>query len=157
MKMEIKRFNVRVYGVLKNELEQILVSDELVKKGAMRVTKFPGGGLEFGEGLRAALKREFKEETGVDVQVGTHIYTSDFFVPSAFDNDSEIIAVYYWLSCSHWRQIETSKTKFDFHVPQGTETESFRWIDFDKLKDEKDIILPTDAALVKLLLKQAPL
>lgn len=157
MKMEIKRFNVRVYGVLKNELEQILVSDELVKKGAMRVTKFPGGGLEFGEGLRAALKREFKEETGVDVQVGTHIYTSDSFVPSAFDNDSEIIAVYYWLSCSHWRQIKTTKIKFDFHVPQGTETESFRWIDFDKLKDEKDIILPTDAALVKLLLKQVPL
>ncbi|HRN95304.1 MAG TPA: NUDIX domain-containing protein [Chitinophagales bacterium] len=149
--MNITRFNVRIYGVLKNSLNQILVSDELVKKGSLRVTKFPGGGLEFGEGLREALQREFFEETQVKVQVKEHIYTSDFFVPSAFDNDSQVIAVYYWVDCLEWQQIKVTEKKFDFNVPKGTETESFRWVEAHEMKNETDISLPTDAAVLKII------
>lgn len=149
--MEIKRFNVRVYGVLKNSLNQILVSDELVKKGSLRITKFPGGGLEFGEGLREALQREFFEEAKVQIQVKEHIYTSDFFVPSAFDNDSQVIAVYYWVHCENWEQIKVSKKKFDFKVPNNTETESFRWVEAKDMKNEVDISLPTDAVVLNII------
>ena len=39
----ITRFNVRVYGLLINEHQQILVPDEVFKNGG-RATKFPGGG-----------------------------------------------------------------------------------------------------------------
>jgi 8-oxo-dGTP diphosphatase len=49
----LRRFNVRVYGILMNENDQILLSDELIKE--RYVTKFPGGGVELGEGLRDAL------------------------------------------------------------------------------------------------------
>ena len=55
-------FNLRVYGILINEQNQLLVSDEYIR--GMKITKFPGGGLEFGEGTRDCLKREFLEETG---------------------------------------------------------------------------------------------
>ena len=48
---DLTRFNVRVYGLLINEHQQLLVSDEAFKNG-MLATKFPGGGLELGEGLR---------------------------------------------------------------------------------------------------------
>ena len=50
-------FNIRVYGVLVNENRQVLVSDELIR--GKYYTKFPGGGLEYGEGTRDCLRREF--------------------------------------------------------------------------------------------------
>ena len=58
--MGMKRFNVRVYGILINESDELLVSDELIK--GIQFTKFPGGGLEWGEGIQSCLEREFMEE-----------------------------------------------------------------------------------------------
>jgi len=51
------RFNVRVYGLLINDRNEILISDE--QEYGMQFSKFPGGGLEYGEGLinpRATLR-----------------------------------------------------------------------------------------------------
>ena len=76
-------FNVRVYGILINEAKQVLVSDEYIR-GAY-ITKFPGGGLEFGEGTRDCLQREFMEEMNLKVAVGNHLYTTDHFQLSAFN------------------------------------------------------------------------
>ena len=70
-------FNVRVYGILLNDNNQVLVSDEYIRGNFY--TKFPGGGLEYGEGTRDCLKREFKEEMDLDISVDDHIYTTDFF------------------------------------------------------------------------------
>ena len=70
-------FNVRVYGILLNENRQVLVSDEFIRGNYY--TKFPGGGLEFGEGTRDCLKREFMEEMNLLVSVNEHIYTTDYF------------------------------------------------------------------------------
>ena len=64
-------FNIRVYGILLNEQQQLLVSDEYIRGGYY--TKFPGGGLEYGEGTRDCLKREFKEEMDLDVEVERYI------------------------------------------------------------------------------------
>src|SRR3984893_16940171 len=86
------QFNVRVYGLLINDNNEILISDE--QEYGMRFTKFPGGGLEFGEGLIDGLKREFVEECYVEVEVVSNFYTTDFFVKSAF-NSSQVINVYY--------------------------------------------------------------
>src|SRR3954470_4995518 len=86
------KFNVRVYGLLLDDQQRILISDE--EEYGIRFTKFPGGGLEYGEGLIDALKREFIEECNAEIEVLEHIYTTDFFVKSAF-NDSQIISVYY--------------------------------------------------------------
>lgn len=85
-------FTIRVYGLLVHQ-GQVLVSDELIK--GQRITKFPGGGLEFGEGTRECLVREFKEETGLEVEVGEHLYTTDFYQPSAFNNGDQLMAIYY--------------------------------------------------------------
>jgi ADP-ribose pyrophosphatase YjhB (NUDIX family) len=74
--------SVRVYGVLINDQNEVLVSDEYIR--GEYYTKFPGGGLEIGEGTRECLQREFKEEMNLEVAIGDHIYTTDFFqkVPS---------------------------------------------------------------------------
>lgn len=61
----------------------------------MNTVKLPGGGVEFGEGLREALQREFVEEAGIAVQVTQHLYTSDIYTQSAFDPEAQVIGVYY--------------------------------------------------------------
>src|SRR5215217_6897747 len=88
------RFNIRVYGILLGEDRQVLVSDEFIRGNYY--TKFPGGGLEFGEGTRECLKREFKEEMNLEVEIGDHIYTTDFFQLSAFNPGHQIISIYYY-------------------------------------------------------------
>ena len=45
-------FTIRVYGILLHK-GCVLVCDELIK--GRHITKFPGGGLEFGEGLKHGL------------------------------------------------------------------------------------------------------
>src|SRR5918912_59160 len=86
--------NLRVYGILRGENNRVLVSDEYIRGGLY--TKFPGGGLEFGEGTRDCLKREFKEEMDLEIKVGDHIYTTDYFQISAFNPNHQIISIYYF-------------------------------------------------------------
>src|SRR5687767_15970020 len=88
------RFNLRVYGILLGPGGEILVSDEYIR--GRYYTKFPGGGLEFGEGTRDCLKREFKEEMDLEVEIGDHIYTTDYFQMSAFNPEHQIISIYYY-------------------------------------------------------------
>ena len=70
-------FNVRVYGILIDDQNRLLVSDEFIR--GSYITKLPGGGLEIGEGTRECLVREFMEEAALTINVGTHFYTTDFF------------------------------------------------------------------------------
>ena len=88
----INRLNVRVYGLLEFDQKILLVQESIED---FSFTKFPGGGLELGEGIRDCLIREFKEETGSDVEVTDHIYTIDFFQQSAFRKTDQLIAIYY--------------------------------------------------------------
>jgi len=85
------RFNIRVYGIWLDE-GRLLINEEIIR--GHRVIKLPGGGLELGEGLADGLKREWREELGVEIMVLQHFYTTDFFQPSAYD-DSQVISVYY--------------------------------------------------------------
>jgi 8-oxo-dGTP diphosphatase len=88
------RFNVRVYGIWIHE-GKLLVNEEFIT--GKHVIKFPGGGLDFGEGTIAGLKREFQEELQIDIEVLEHFYTTDFYQASAYD-DSQVISIYYLVS-----------------------------------------------------------
>ncbi len=153
--LPLKRFNVRVYGLLINPNQQLLVADEAFKSGQL-ATKLPGGGLELGEGLIDGLKREFVEETGIEVEVKEHFYTTDFFVRSVFElsPDSQIISIYYIVESNNWQQIKTSDKKFDFEFVKGKESESFRWVNVSELENETDIVLPVDRVVVQKLLER---
>ncbi|MFL5738997.1 MAG: NUDIX domain-containing protein [Flavisolibacter sp.] len=148
------RFNIRVYGILINEQKQVLVSDELIRGNYY--TKFPGGGLEFGEGTRDCLKREFVEEMNLRVEVGEHLYTTDFFQLSAFHPDHQIISIYYLVQPLEKITVRLSEVQFEFDENQmgiyyqNKEIEAFRFIDWDKLS-ENSVTLPIDKIVVKLL------
>ena len=85
-------FNVRVYGALVRK-GLVLITEEEFK--GRKLIKFPGGGMEFGEGPADTVVREFYEETGLHIQVIEHIYTTHFFQRSAFDPRDQIISIYY--------------------------------------------------------------
>jgi len=89
-----RRFNIRVYGIWINGSD-VLVNEEQIRGGS--VVKFPGGGLDWGEGIADCLRREWKEELGIDIDIVDHFYTTDFFQPSAYD-DSQVISIYYLVS-----------------------------------------------------------
>lgn len=140
-------FNLRVYGILINENNQVLVSDEFIR-GAY-ITKFPGGGLEYGEGTRDCLAREFMEEMNLKVKVTDHIYTTDFYQKSAFNPGHQIISIYYYVEALEPITAALRNKPFDFDeqqmkVYQETgETETFRFIDRN-IFSENDLSLPID-------------
>lgn len=88
----MKPFNVRVYALLEHKGKLLVIHEPFQGK---LIYKFPGGGLEFGEGTRDCLKREFKEELYLDVVIGSHFYTQDFFVRNAFDPTEQVLLIYY--------------------------------------------------------------
>ena len=139
-------FNVRVYGLLINENDELLLTDE--QEYGMRFTKFPGGGLELGEGLIDGLKREFMEECFVGIEVLSHFYTSDFFLRSAF-SDSQVIIVYYRVKNLEPLNLSIKTKVFDFEG-EGEVLQSFRWVKLNDLKPE-DCTFPIDQHVVRLL------
>lgn len=141
-------FNVRVYGLLINERNEILISDE--QEYGYQFTKFPGGGLELGEGLLDGLKREFMEECNAEIEVMNHFYTTDFYVKSVF-NDSQIISVYYFVRNLETLQLNFKTKVFDFDGI-GDVLQAFRWVPLADLKIA-DMTFPTDQHVVKLLNK----
>lgn len=144
-------FNVRVYGIMLNEQKQVLVTDEYIRGDYY--TKFPGGGLEFGEGTLQCVVREFQEELGLDVEVIEHIYTTDFFQLSAFDDGKQIISIYYLVKPLSELSFHVSDKPFDFVIPEDkTDVEAARWINWEEFSAEA-VTLPIDkvvADLVKL-------
>jgi len=143
------QFNVRVYGLLINDRQEILISDE--QESGMRFTKFPGGGLEFGEGLLDGLRREFMEECSMEVEVVRHFYTTDFFIKSIF-NGSQLVAVYYFVKGELPADMVFKTKPFDFDG-EGDILQSFRWIKIADLKKE-DLTFPLDQHVVGLLRKE---
>lgn len=141
------KFNVRVYGLLINENNEVLISDE--QEYGMQFAKFPGGGLEYGEGLIDGLKREFIEECGTEVEIIRHYYTTDFFVKSAF-NDSQIVSVYYLVRNVSPMDITIKTTPFDFDG-EGDVLQSFRWINLKDIQID-DVTFLIDQHVVKLLI-----
>jgi len=141
-------FNVRVYGLLINHNEEVLVSDE--EEYGFRFSKFPGGGLEFGEGLIDGLKREFLEECNAEIDVISHFYTTDFFEKSSF-NDSQVISIYYLVKEKAPLQLAFKTKIYDFDA-EGEILQAFRWVNIKDL-DIEEITFKTDKTVAELLKK----
>jgi len=147
--------SVRVYGILINEARQVLVSDEYIRGNYY--TKFPGGGLEIGEGTRDCLQREFMEEMNLKITVGNHIYTTDIFQQSAFNNAHQILSIYYFAGALEPIKVPLRNKPFDFDEMQlkiyqeKKQIETFRFINWEDFSADC-LSLPLDkitAAIIK--------
>ena len=126
-------FNVRVYGILINDRQEVLVTDEY--RFGKRITKFPGGGLQFGEGTLECIRREMREETGNEIEVIRHFYTTDFFQRSAFHENQQVISIYYLIRTKKPMIIKVKEKPFDFdELKEGAQI--FRWLMLNSLRKE---------------------
>jgi ADP-ribose pyrophosphatase YjhB (NUDIX family) len=142
-----KHITIRVYAIIINKKNEVLLSDEF--RLGMKITKFPGGGLEFGEGTIGCLKREAKEEFGQEIEVLEHFYTTDYFQPAMHDDDLQVFSIYYLARFKDKVKFKISAKAFDFDkLDDGAQ--SFRWQAIKTLKIE-DITLPIDKKVVELL------
>jgi ADP-ribose pyrophosphatase YjhB (NUDIX family) len=129
-------FNLRVYGLWINN-NNILVVQEPVK--GKQITKFPGGGLEFGEGTIDCLRREFREELQLEISSLTHFYTTDFFVQSFINPQHQVISIYYL--------VEADPQDAVFENDEGLQ---FTWISLQSLHQDM-FDLPIDKLVVGMI------
>ncbi len=142
-----RQFNVRVYILVQSEKGEVLVSDEIIQ--GKYYSKFPGGGLEWGESTLECATREALEELNQSVSVGDHFYTSDIFIQSWFNESHQIIAVYYNARLNSEAHFQVSANRFDFDQHPGV-TQLFRWVAIDEL-DVEQFDFPADKEVVKRL------
>tara|TARA_B100001063_G_scaffold45048_1_gene38763 strand:+ start:2966 stop:3418 length:453 start_codon:yes stop_codon:yes gene_type:complete len=120
----------RVYGFLINNSKQVLVSAE--RFNGIPLIKFPGGGVEWGEGLQEALIREFKEELKISIGVKENIYFNDFPVESVIDKRYQVQAFFY-----HVEPLEPMRFSTVLSLkPPEKNTENFIWVDLKNLSEE---------------------
>jgi ADP-ribose pyrophosphatase YjhB (NUDIX family) len=131
--MDAKKFVIRVYAIIINDRREVLLSDEYFKNTYM--TKFPGGGLEWGEGTIDCLKREAMEEFGQSVDVLSHFYTTDYFQKALFFEETQLLSIYYIARFPEPIRFPISAKPFDFPNIQN-EFQSFRWKSLSSLTAE---------------------
>lgn len=138
----MKSFNLRVYGILINAKNEILISDE--SRNGFSFTKFPGGGLEFGEGLADGLKREFQEEMEIDIEVGELFYVNEFHQVSAFNENHQLFSFYYFVKYENCDSFNAEKSK----TTSETEGEQKRWVSLKEISVD-DFTFPIDKIVCK--------
>lgn len=145
----MNQFNIRVYGLLVDD-GKVLITDEF--RLGIYMTKFPGGGLQFGEGTIDCLKREFMEELNLPVEIVRHFYTTDFYQPTTLlPSEMQLFNVYY---------LVTGKKPFTFPVtdisndiPPVDGAQCFRWIFLNDLNPEH-FTFPIDQFLVRKIINE---
>lgn len=71
------RLRIRVCGLLVEEGKILLLKHEgLGEEGYLWAP--PGGGMEYGSSAEENLKREFREETGLDIDVNQYLFTHEY-------------------------------------------------------------------------------
>jgi 8-oxo-dGTP pyrophosphatase MutT (NUDIX family) len=143
-------FVIRVYGLVISNSAQILLSDEYVFDS--RISKFPGGGMEFGEGPEDCIRREAMEEFGQEIEIIEHFYTTGFFQKALFFDNHQLISIYYKVKFKEIPNFRISEVPFDFSVNING-SQSFRWANIADLTLD-DLTFPIDRHVLGLLKKE---
>ena len=92
MTVPVSKFRVAIYGVLTDHGAVLMTETKIPSGTAMN---FPGGGLELGESPVNALKREFLEETGCNVEIEELLYASQDFQQNPDYPSEQLMHLYY--------------------------------------------------------------
>jgi len=97
------------------------------------------------------------EEANIEVKVGDHFYTTDFFQISAFNNKDQIISIYYLVDTTDTKCIQTKEKAFDFLPEEVADSngtaEHLRWIPLNEISEDA-MTLPIDKVAIKMLIER---
>ena len=131
---KFKEIRPIVLGIVKKE-NKILVSKGYDKVKDEVFYRSIGGGIEFLENSKEALKREFKEELNIDINVGEFLGISENIFIYNGKNAHELILFYDV-------DIKDEDYKEKYHIiDDNCETDAM-WIDIDKFKNRELKIYP---------------
>jgi 8-oxo-dGTP diphosphatase len=148
MEQKANKFILRVYGIFINQQKEVLLSDEFMLD--MKMTKFPGGGMNIGEGPIDCLKREIREEmNGQEIEIIDHFYTTDYYQPAYFFQNSQLISIYYLARFVEPIQFKISTKAFDFTALINGNM-SFRWRKISEI-EEDEMTFPIDKLVISKL------
>ena len=147
---KLRQFTVRVYGILLDATRGVLVADEFQE--GQSFTKFPGGGLQLGEGTRECLAREWMEELNQKIEVGDHFYTTDFYQQSDFDSSQQVICIYYLVHLPYNAESVSALPPVN-HTNKSEATATFRWISLNEFNEEL-LTFPIDRLVGKMIKDQ---
>lgn len=140
----MNRFTQRTYGILINKKQEVLISDEFRLGRYFR--KFPGGGVEKGEGILDALKREFKEELSLEIDSHEFLFFNDYFQQSSFDPNIQVTCFYYLVKCSGAQDLKLES----YEIPLTEDGEKQQWISINELNIET-LTFPIDRDALRTL------
>ena len=118
-------------GILRNAAGQILITERIEDGPHRGLWEFPGGKISAGETPEVALRRELREELGIDVLAEQHF---QYLAHSYADRTVELDFFFV----ERWRG-----------EPAGQEGQQLRWVDVASLDAEE--LLPADAPLLDAL------
>lgn len=114
-----------MYGIVLNDKREVLVSHE--RRGGYEFTKFPGGGVELGEGILDALHREFKEELDAEIDTATFFYVNEHFQASTFKSTDQVISFYYRVTLDY-ASIKTGVSNLPLGSSEVSDFERVSWV-----------------------------
>lgn len=132
-----QRFHVGVYGILIHENKILLIKKS---RGAYKgMYDLPGGGIEFGEKVEDALRREFIEETGIVIESQNFIDHGEYFCN--YLNDSNESRELHHLGLYYKVFAIFDRIK---NGPDGQDSLGAEFVDIEKLNEVKisQIALP---------------
>ncbi len=149
---EMKRTIIRARAIIKNNKDEIL----MCYSNGLKHYEFPGGHLEKGETIEECLKREIKEETGLNVEVAdkTPFMNIVHYCKNYLDTGVNTIVKFYYYSIDYNKKYDLSMSDFD--KEEKKENYECRYIKLEDLekviRDNKKTTLENNAALNDILL-----
>jgi 8-oxo-dGTP pyrophosphatase MutT (NUDIX family) len=127
--VKAERFSCRIYGVLRREGKVLLARCRFADR---LFVNFPGGGVELGEPPMEALRREYREETGLSIEPVRVLYASEGAHISTVA-PMQIVSV-YWLVEAREGELSAGD--------DNQEIVDLFWADLDKIPTDE--MFPSD-------------
>ncbi len=100
--------------ILNDKKEVLFVKRAKTENFMARQWELPGGGSDFGEVPEDALKREIKEECGIDVEVLNPLTVKTYFIKNNQENIQRIEIIFYCRMVDKNQKIILSPEHSDF-------------------------------------------
>jgi mutator protein MutT len=137
MKRGVDYIGVGVGAIIVDEAGKVFLAQRGPKaKNERGLWEFPGGSVEFGETLRAALAREIDEEYGIRIEVGDLLTVTDHILPDEKQ---------HWVSPSYiCRILEGAPT-----IREPEKCSAIGWFALDDIPDNLTLVTRHDLEIYR--------